>query len=199
MINVSVTSSGQSHWTEQWTPLQLTYFLLMSGAPEPKFAATQSADAVPYGPNLYRWDPPAISEAEFDKARRQLPRSTPRPFVPADCERVSLSLVPGWSWGTTLSPRCDRPAIEALIDLCQEDMQYQEFSYHAGQHVYQSILTAEKLARLRQDYRRGYKTLASISSKMAEELRSDRAAGRPLAFGCREPGFTVPLSIWYEY
>lgn len=197
MINVSVTGPGQSRWTEQWTPVQLTYFILMSDVPEPKFAAVQSGVPMPYGPNLYQWDRSALTQAEFDEARRQFPTSTPRPFVRADCEQIMLALETGWDWGMTLDPPGDRVAIDALIDLCQADMEYREFSYHVCRHLYRSILTADKITRLRRNHRPAYNALASTMPEMADELESGRAVGRPLVFGCREPGFTMPVSIWY--
>lgn len=197
-IDVSVVGSGHSQWTEQWTPDQLAYFILMADVPEQKFAAVQSMDAVPCGPNEYRWDRSVLSEAEFEELRRQFPVSAPRSFVRADCEQITLLLALGWDWGMTLDTPADRVAVKALIDVCQADLEYWEFNYQLVRHLYRSTLTAEKIARLQHDHRKGYKALASTLPELAEELKSGRAAGRPLVFGCREPGFKPPLAIWQE-
>lgn len=198
MISIDVKGSGESHWTEQWTPVQLAYFILMADLPQPKFISAQSLEWIPFDTNHYKWRRSELSEEEFENLRKQFPSSAPRAFVRRDCEQVVLLLAPGWTWGMTLDPPSDRPLMDALIELCEGEMVYEGFNHAVTRHLFRSILDDGKAVKLRNAGRQLRKLIASTSSELAKEIQSGRVVGRPVLFGCKEPGFTCPVTIWHE-
>ena len=196
-ITVHVRSLGGATWDESWTAEKLAYFILMCDVPQPKFETAARIEWVPYAQNQYSWNKSALDEKAFCETSQTFPQSTPRPFVRANCDRVTLPFVDSQHVGVVAFDKTTKRAVEVLIELCQNDAQYVEFDYSWGRHIYQSRLDELKTRRLasdsgvRNDFRR-------VCSALVLELNGGKMIGRPVLMFCREGDFEVPISLWFE-